>query len=435
MLVEEQEQRKEQLDRSELVEEILGTVPSAFIRGGSTFFLIFIGLLLFLTYLIKYPDIMLSRIVITTPSPPVRVMARANGRISDLKVTNSQAVQQGDVLAVLENTANEEDILILENYLRAIQTVERPEGLSAVSIPQKLKLGRLQNQYASFSQNTKDILYFFKTRQNLDGNIQSIQQQITHYQELNISLKTQEDVLAQEVSLAKEDYERNKKLFASGVTSQLSLEKSEAFYLQYKRQKDALKSQLINNNILVERLKSQINQMGYDRNDREVDKFLTIKENIQSLQSAIELWKQTYLIRAPISGTISMTSFWNENQYVTTGEEVLSVIPEASENVFGKVAMPEQNSGKVEIGQNVIIKLDGYPFREFGTIKGRVRRVSKVARNNLFYVDVELPEGLQSTHKKRIAFVQEMQGTAEIVTEDLRLMERIFYQIRAAFAP
>ena len=54
-------------------------------------------------------------------------------------------------------------------------------------------------------------------------------------------------------------------------------------------------------------------------------------------------------------------------------------------------------------------------------------------RNNLFYVDVELPGGLASTHGKRIAFVQEMQGNAEIVTEDLRLIERIFYQIRAAF--
>jgi len=41
--------------------------------------------------------------------------------------------------------------------------------------------------------------------------------------------------------------------------------------------------------------------------------------------------------------------------------------------------------------------------------------------------------GLQTSYHKNIAFQQEMTGTADIVTEDLRLIERFLYQFRSVF--
>jgi len=38
-----------------------------------------------------------------------------------------------------------------------------------------------------------------------------------------------------------------------------------------------------------------------------------------------------------------------------------------------------------------------------------------------------------SNYKKEIDFKQEMRGTATIVTEDLRLTERFFYQLKGVF--
>ena len=48
----------------------------------------------------------------------------------------------------------------------------------------------------------------------------------------------------------------------------------------------------------------------------------------------------------------------------------------------------------------------------------------------LYFVDVELPQKLITSYNKEIDFKQEMQGSAEIITEDLRLIERFFYQFR-----
>jgi len=40
---------------------------------------------------------------------------------------------------------------------------------------------------------------------------------------------------------------------------------------------------------------------------------------------------------------------------------------------------------------------------------------------------------LTTSYKKQIVFQQEMSGTADIVTKDLRLLERLLYQFRDVF--
>lgn len=48
-------------------------------------------------------------------------------------------------------------------------------------------------------------------------------------------------------------------------------------------------------------------------------------------------------------------------------------------------------------------------------------------------IDVDLPNGIETSYDKKINFQQEMSGTADIVTEDLRLIERLLYPFRAIF--
>ena len=48
----------------------------------------------------------------------------------------------------------------------------------------------------------------------------------------------------------------------------------------------------------------------------------------------------------------------------------------------------------------------------------------------LYLLDVTLPKKLITTYNKEIEFKQEMQGSAEIITEDLHLIERLFYQFK-----
>ena len=89
------------------------------------------------------------------------------------------------------------------------------------------------------------------------------------------------------------------------------------------------------------------------------------------------------------------------------------------------------NSGKIARGEKVLIKLDNYRYQEYGIIEGRVQNISFTPdEKGNYYVDVVLPRGLKTSYQKTLPFDKELKGNAEIVTQDLRLIERFFYQIR-----
>jgi hypothetical protein len=67
----------------------------------------------------------------------------------------------------------------------------------------------------------------------------------------------------------------------------------------------------------------------------------------------------------------------------------------------------------------------GYPYLEYGILQGRIRNVSLVTNNDFYTVEVDLYKGLHSTVNKELRFTGELTGTAEIITENRSLIERI----------
>lgn len=68
---------------------------------------------------------------------------------------------------------------------------------------------------------------------------------------------------------------------------------------------------------------------------------------------------------------------------------------------------------------------------EFGYVRGRVHSVSPVpTEDDMYVVNVELPDGLLTNYEKVLPLTRELKGVAEIVTEDLRLIERILAPLR-----
>ena len=124
-------------------------------------------------------------------------------------------------------------------------------------------------------------------------------------------------------------------------------------------------------------------------------------------------------------------TFWNKNQVVNTGDLIFTIIPTNNESFIGKIIAPAANSGKIKKGQKVQIQLANYPSDEYGELNGNVKIISLVPNQEGFYlIDVALPKKLITTYTKEIDFRQEMKGTANIITEDLRLIERFFYQLK-----
>ena len=162
-----------------------------------------------------------------------------------------------------------------------------------------------------------------------------------------------------------------------------------------------------------------------------------LKKVIQSfyqLKKSVKEWELRYALKSSIAGKVSYLSFWNENQTVNIGDLVFTIIPSISLGYIGKIKAPIQNAGKIKIGQKVNIRLAQYPDTEFGMLNGTVENISLFPdKLGNYLVDVSLDEELITSYNKKIEFQQEMSGKAEIITEDLRLIERFFYQLKNVF--
>ena len=155
----------------------------------------------------------------------------------------------------------------------------------------------------------------------------------------------------------------------------------------------------------------------------------TTLQSFNLLKKAIKDWELKYVLQSNIEGRVSFLNFWNKNQSVQEGDLLFTIIPMNNASFLAKLKAPPQNSGKIKIGQLVNIKLENYPSSEFGVLKGTISSVSLVPDQDGFYlIDASLSDKLITSYRKEIDFKQEMKANAEIVTDDLRLIERLFYQ-------
>jgi hypothetical protein len=154
-----------------------------------------------------------------------------------------------------------------------------------------------------------------------------------------------------------------------------------------------------------------------------------IERSIHNMENSLRSWQQNYLITAPADGKLVFLKNLTENQYLKVSDTLFTVMPDQSDFI-ASMDFPVRGMGKADVGQKVIIKLDDYPYQEFGMLEGRVLSMSPSLNVRYYRVLVSLPKGLKSTYNRTFICKSEMSGTAEIVTADLRLIERAFYGFR-----
>ncbi len=416
--------------RSEQVQEILTKVPHWMIRWGNLVILIILMLVLLFSYFIKYPDINTAQIIVTTAIPPEKLMARTSGRIESILVNDNSVVQKGTPLAVIENSANYEDVFLLKSITDTIQINRTPFPFQKLQFTQ---LGDVENAYALFQKeySANDLQKLLKPYQ-VESSAQGFE--ASQLKERLTLLESQKSINQAELDLEKSQLDRQENLFRKGVIAAQEFEKFKLTYLQsQKNYKNLLSS--------ISQLKSSLNELNRNSKTTKINSTkdaVNLERNVlQSffqLKKAIKDWELNYVLRTSMEGRVSFLQLWAANQTVSTGDQVFSVVPINEKVYIGKLKALAQNSGKIKKGQTVNIRLANFPDSEYGIVKGVVNNISATPdiEGNLL-IDVALPNGLETSYDKKIVFQQEMTGTADIVTEDLRLIERLLYQFRDMF--
>ncbi len=420
--------------RSEEIQEIMGTPPGWIVRWGSTVALIGLLLLVLISYFIKYPEVIPASIKITTAVPPESVIARADAQLEELLVADREEVEQGQLLAIMQSAADYQDVELLDQEVFALQEMDEQEILRYA--PKRgLMLGQLQVDYSNFIQDFEQFL--FNKESGFDKNtIRQLQSQKRRVQQSIRFEKAKYEDAIEELRLEESTFLRKQKLYPK-VTTLQELDDARAEVVKKKRDVKTYETAMATYQLELDRIEEQILDVRQNASSTLANQFVRLKESVNRLKSSIDRWKQTYLIRAPIAGKVNYAEFGRKNQFVKTGDEVLAIVPEEADSIVGKVELPIRGSGKVEPGHKVIVKFDSYPYQEYGVIVGKVKKKSLLPKDEKYMLEVELDQlensKLMTSHKKSLPFTQEMQGQAEIITEDRRFIERVFDKFLAVF--
>ncbi len=416
---------------SEEFQEVLGKVPSWILRRGITLISLIALLVLIGSAYFKYPDTITTTMILTGTTPATTLIARTSGKIQELNITDKQMVVKGDYLAVIENPANTHDIQALKQYIeimnRKIDTV--------IILPRKdLNLGSIQSLYSSFYTTLFDY-YEFKRLRYYIQKINFMKEKINHYHTYYTNLVRQETIVTDQFQLNKRQYLRDSTLNERGVISLQDFEDSKLQYLQGYLSLENNRSVILNTQMQITQMQENLLDTRYEYLDKKAQLETQLETYISQLLTAIQTWELENVLITPIDGQVTFTNYWVENQNVITGEAVFTVVPKENHKIIGKAQMALARSGKVKAGQKVNIRFSNFPDNEYGIIKGQVKNISmvpeKINQEEAYYtVEVDLPEGLHTSYNKELPYLPEMQAQADIITEDLSLLERFFMPLR-----
>ncbi|MDC7997400.1 HlyD family secretion protein [Gilvibacter sediminis] len=420
------------IDRSQAVKDILTKAPHWMLFGGNLIILGMLVLFFLFSWFIKYPDVIETEALITSEQPPQKEYAQISGKIDTLLVKDKEEVLSGEILAMLENTASLKDVLLLKAITDTISLDKDAFAFPIESIP-ALNLGEIATAYTLFESDYLDYV-LNKDLDPISNQIQVNQYSVSELQLRKANLERQRELDLKKFELSSNEFERNKTLYDKGV---ISLNEFEAKKISFLDKQRALK----NLEISLSQLNQQISQAQMNTKDSQINhtlehskRFKNALQAFLALREAITTWELKYLLKANMAGTVSLLNIWNKNQYVQAGELLFSIVPDTQQNYVAKIKAPIANSGKIKTGQDVNILLFNYPEEEYGMLSAKIESMSAIPNENGFYlVNASLESSLVTTYDIAIPFKSELNGTANIVTEDLRLLERFFYQLRGLF--
>lgn len=429
------EEEKNHVDlnlRSEEVQEILTNPPSWLVRWGITIVFALTGIILVLSFLIKYPDYVSAKVIVTTKTPTEHVVARYSGALEEIYIENGDTVVSGQRLAVFRNASKVQDVYQLKLLLDTIQS-STPNLQFPITLVSGFVLGDIEPSYINFERNYVD----YQLLKDLDPYSTRLSNNLESMEEIRLRLQSQirqKKVLEQEYELQKRDYERYEQLHKSGVVSQQEFESKKMEFLQMEKNLNKMAISISQMREAVASADQTLRTTKINKEEDQTRLLVNLSQSFNTLKKAVREWEYQYVLLSSIDGVVGFQEFWGKNQFINAGEMVFSILPTNTSQLVGKLVLPSQNAGKVIAGQKVLVKLDNFQYQQYGMLVGKVENISVSPDNEgNYFVYISLPQGTVTSYNKKLPFEQELLGNAEIITENLSVAVRIFYRFKELF--
>ena len=403
--------------------QITKHLPASLLRRGYFIILFCLGIVGFLSSYIEFKENLKGDIVFTSETFPVEVFNSESGRLRLLK-NEGEEVEAGEILGYLETEVKYQDLLALENQVHQLEPLSLlpyPSGSLGEIGPILLEYNRSVQEYDAFRKNDRSTSMIDSKKRSIDLLLQRIK-----------LLEEQVGLRRTNQSIAQRRLEANERLNQDSVVANLKLDEFKESLNE--RSLDALSQEGIINDykVQVELLQQEIYALDENRNKTLQNLNAYCEQQFNLLKQQIRDWKKSFLLISEMDGICVLQDVMLNGEFINQGTKIMTVTPTKTKTIRALIQLPIVRSGKVKLNQEVYVRVDNYPYEDYGIIKGRVIHMAKLPNDANFYnVQVDFPNGLISTYDIEFTFQQMMQGKAEIIIDRKSIVESILAQLKS----
>ncbi|MDJ0902277.1 MAG: HlyD family efflux transporter periplasmic adaptor subunit [Xenococcus sp. MO_188.B8] len=446
-------------------------LPKRMILGGMIFFIAF-G---FWAWLGKVEEVGKAQGKLVPKGETYKVESVELGKITHIAVKEGEEVKAGQLLAKLDTNLAVKEVERLEQILAAskielgqkqaqfervnleFQTHERIS--EAETVGKRSAINSAQNKAQVLRQlllQQKAEIEAYQTRKKLLNSVPQISQK--RFEQVSLELEAHQERLARLRELEKsggvskefifqaEQAQRQAQLQLLENKAQEITNVSEQLFQAEQSLRDLAEQKTQSQGELASALK-EIEQLEADLKRTQAERsrmMLEAEQKIQQLKLEItqieakitetqnllataQTKLQEKFLKSPIDGVVLSLNVKNSGKVFNPGATIAEISPRESPLVLNAV-MPNQESGFIEIGMPVQIKLDAYSYQDFGTIPGKVISISSDAESDeklgsVYSVEIELEQDYIVKDQELLRFKPGQTATADIIIRRRRVLD------------
>jgi hemolysin D len=306
------------------------------------------------------------------------------GKVEAINVSNGSLVQAGDVLVELDRSAALADAEGARAELASVRAeiLRRKTALSGArahrfdpsptidwpdSVAPALRERETRVLSADLGQLAANVASFGAERA----------QKIAEGEKLKETIETQKNLVA---TLQERVAMRTKLVEVKAGARAAVIDATET--LQYQITQEAKQEQdlasLVAGLDVIARNSDKAIQDFISENAQKLEDAERRAEDVEQRLAKAQAQLDHLTLRAPIAGRVQSSIITNAGQVVTSGQEIMRIVPEDS-GLEIQAYVRNRDIGFVSAGQEAVVKIESFPFTRYGSIRAHVTRIAKDA--------------------------------------------------------
>jgi len=283
-----------------------------------------------------------------------------------------------------------------------------------------------QNKQSLTSQIAAAVHRTASDRERLAAQMQGLETEMGN-------LGAQMGIQRERIRLAERMAEPGAQLAAKGLVSQLDQRRREESVLEQRQALASLNQQMIARQSQLTETRFNLEQLPFTQ----AEKIQVLHNDISALDQRVAEANGhlAYVMRAPIAGRISSLEA-SLGHAVNPQHLQLQIVP-GNSPLQAELFVPTRAIGSVEVGQDVRLLYDAFPFQHFGSYHGRIIKVSTTVltgsdiaapislKEPAYRATVALDQSYVNARGKQFALQPDMLLKADIILERRTLVDWI----------